>query len=137
MTKHKKTSPARKDTQETRRLVRWLAERHGMTRHDTIALARRFIDRARERHFASGWWLELFASQFLTHVGPHRRIRCGEETHLSHLIPSPGELCHDCGCALGEYHVFGCDAEECSNCGQQVFCCDCVGGDDGREPSAN
>lgn len=106
-------------------LIPAMARRYGLPEPEAARLIRRFQDRERRQHFADGWWVELIDAQFLTHVGPYRRIRCGNETHMAHLTPEPGELCHDCGCAWGEYHVFGCDSEECSRCGGQAFCCDC------------
>lgn len=33
--------------------------------------------------------------------------------------------CHDCGVKRGEYHVGGCDVEECPRCGGQMICYDC------------
>jgi len=33
--------------------------------------------------------------------------------------------CHDCGVIKGEFHVPGCDAEECPVCGGQMIGCDC------------
>lgn len=113
---------------KARALIAFVAKRHGIPAGEAARLTARFLRRAREHQFGAGWWLELLDAQFLTHVGPCPRVRCGEEQHLSHLTPPPGGLCHDCGCAVGEYHVFGCDAEECSGCGGQAFCCDC--GDD-------
>lgn len=33
--------------------------------------------------------------------------------------------CHDCSAVEGEYHVPGCDVEECPLCGRQALSCDC------------
>ena len=34
--------------------------------------------------------------------------------------------CHDCSAARGEYHVPGCDMEECPVCHKQIISCDCT-----------
>lgn len=109
-------------------LVASMSKRHGITESKAVRMIYKYIRRAQEQHFAKGWWVDLMDAQFQTHIGVYKRIRCGQETGLSHLVPEEGRYCHDCGCAIGEYHVFGCDSEECSNCGEQAFCCDC---DDG------
>ncbi len=108
-----------------RKLIAFVARRHGISRKLAASLTLKYIRRSMENAFCENWWLQILDAQFLTHVGPYRRIRCGDETHLRHLIPDADRLCHDCGCRRGEYHVFGCDSEECSNCGGQAFCCDC------------
>jgi hypothetical protein len=33
--------------------------------------------------------------------------------------------CHDCRVLKGEFHVVGCDGEECPVCGSQLLSCDC------------
>ena len=33
--------------------------------------------------------------------------------------------CHDCRVFKGEYHVPGCDGEECPCCHEQLLTCDC------------
>ena len=33
--------------------------------------------------------------------------------------------CHDCAVIKGQYHVTGCDVEQCPACGEQVLSCDC------------
>lgn len=117
---------------KARKLVADIASRHGITEGVAARLAVKYIERAKTHHFCDGWWLDLLDAQFQTHIGPYKRIRCGDETELEHLIPESGNLCHDCGCSIGEYHVFNCDSEECSHCGEQAFCCEC---DDGSSPS--
>ncbi|MBI4671773.1 MAG: hypothetical protein HY741_08920 [Chloroflexi bacterium] len=34
-------------------------------------------------------------------------------------------VCGDCGVREGEFHVLGCDMEDCPFCGQQLISCDC------------
>lgn len=38
--------------------------------------------------------------------------------------------CHDCGCLLGRFHHFGCDAEECPECRLQLISCSCAFADE-------
>ena len=33
--------------------------------------------------------------------------------------------CHDCGVQVGQFHVPGCDIEECPKCGGQSISCNC------------
>lgn len=123
--KNTKKSPADNDT-KAHEAIRLLAARHGITPAEATALLATYLEREERYGFVPGWSLKLIDAQFQTHIGPYRRIRCGdEEKEMAHMIPDPGIPCHDCGCVRGEYHVFGCDSEECSNCGGQAFCCDC------------
>jgi len=50
------------------------------------------------------------------------RIRYGEESDDWNAGKKP---CHDCAVFKGEFHVTGCDAEECPCCHGQAFSCDC------------
>lgn len=50
------------------------------------------------------------------------RIRHGEERHKQTMLR---EACRDCGALIGEFHVPGCDREECPQCGDQAFGCNC------------
>jgi hypothetical protein len=116
---------AKKTPSAALKLIATIAERHGITAKVATALMLKFLEREKKEKFINGWGMKLLDAQFIGHVGPFKRIRCGRERHLSFLTPGPGQYCHDCGCVRGEYHVFGCDSEECSNCGDQAFCCGC------------
>ena len=51
------------------------------------------------------------------------RIHFGKETRF--WPPEEGERCHDCNVAVGQYHHYGCDVEECPLCDGQLIGCDC------------
>ena len=41
-------------------------------------------------------------------------------------IPNDSDtICHDCAAIQGEYHVPGCDVEQCPKCGGQSISCGC------------
>ncbi len=80
------------------------------------------------------WWpARIEAAQFVTQYEiddiPYARVRYGDEQR-----PWPAGPCHDCAVLRGQYHVPGCDAEECPRCHGQAIGCDCP--DDGDEPQA-
>jgi hypothetical protein len=69
-------------------------------------------------------WLKRIAdAQRLTHtfIGGQRyeRVKHGADPHF------PGDYCGDCGCEKGQYHVRGCDVEQCPRCGGAALCCSC------------
>ena len=73
-----------------------------------------------------GWPERIQAAQTVTHViidgRRYRRIRFGEEGDDWGADQHP---CHDCRVIKGEYHVDGCDGEECPRCHGQLITCDC------------
>ena len=76
----------------------------------------------RGQRVASYWPKRIRQSQTLTKVRlEFDRIKYGSETHKWHSNP-----CHDCGARKGEYHVPGCDAEECPSCRTQLISCGCL-----------
>jgi hypothetical protein len=52
-----------------------------------------------------------------------RRIPYGHETPHPDNDDRP---CHDCSAVSGEYHVPGCDMEQCPQCGGQALGCSCI-----------
>lgn len=54
--------------------------------------------------------------------GVYLRVRYGEEKHEWGASQRP---CHDCGVRKDQYHVPGCDVEQCPCCGGQRLLCDC------------
>jgi hypothetical protein len=51
------------------------------------------------------------------------RIRYGDETQDWNAT---NQTCHDCRVVNGEFHVIGCDVEECPSCHEQILTCDCL-----------
>lgn len=80
----------------------------------------------RGRRMIAGWPEEIAAAQHVRTYSitgtEHPRIRYGSETEDWGADQGP---CHDCGVIKGEFHVPGCDAEECPVCQGSIFSCDC------------
>lgn len=57
-----------------------------------------------------------------------QRIRYGDEKRLwrGARRGKPKGPCHDCAVLPGQFHVPGCDMEECPACGNQALSCGCV-----------
>lgn len=56
-------------------------------------------------------------------------IYCVHEAHLTKkgIIMTTHTTCPDCGTAVGQSHVNGCNIERCSACGDQRITCECEG----------
>jgi hypothetical protein len=83
-------------------------------------------DRLRRFAMTQEWPAEIARAQKLTHypLGEQMlpRIRYGEESNDWH---AERVGCHDCIVIKGQFHVPGCDVEECPNCHGQLISCDC------------
>ncbi|MGI9471430.1 MAG: hypothetical protein ACR2NZ_07865 [Rubripirellula sp.] len=70
------------------------------------------------------WRGQIEAAQEMTTVSIQGRnldrIRFGSEQRTAAV-----ENCGDCGVLESQYHVPGCDAEQCPRCGGQLISCDC------------
>ena len=53
-----------------------------------------------------------------------KRVKYGEEKNGYDYSPDTNP-CHDCAVLKGEYHLFGCEAEECPLCRWQALSCGC------------
>ena len=51
------------------------------------------------------------------------RVKYGDETLDWDAEKGP---CHDCGAGIGQYHVPGCDVEQCPACAEQAISCRCA-----------
>jgi hypothetical protein len=73
-----------------------------------------------------GWPEKIQAAQLQTTYTidgkEFQRVRYGEEQEDWGANQHP---CHDCRVIKGQFHVVGCDGEECPLCHGQVLSCDC------------
>ena len=53
------------------------------------------------------------------------RIPWGSESFDAEKPDVYDAACPDCGAAVGQLHVRGCDVETCPKCGDQAIACDC------------
>ena len=74
-----------------------------------------------------GWPEQIQQAQLQTHLTlsglPLARIAYGAETDDWGADDHP---CRDCKVFKGEFHVSGCDGEECPNCHGQLITCECA-----------
>ena len=88
-------------------------------------MAQEFVE-FRGRRVMAGWPEQLAAAQEIATYGiegvEYPRIRYGAESEDWGAERGP---CHDCAAIRGEFHVPGCDAEECPACHGSIFSCDC------------
>ena len=54
----------------------------------------------------------------------YERIKAGDDLDFDPNMDE-GDLCHDCFVGLGQYHHYGCDAEQCPFCHEQLIGCNC------------
>ena len=56
----------------------------------------------------------------------YERIKAGDDYDFDPHMEA-GDICHDCNAGFGQYHHWGCDAEQCPLCHNQVIgdYCDC------------
>jgi hypothetical protein len=84
------------------------------------------------------WPAKLVAAQEEHHIDLHGRmflrVRYGSEGGWGTEGWDSQRTCHDCAAVEGQYHVFGCDVEECPRCYRQLISCGCVS-DEGNADS--
>lgn len=75
---------------------------------------------------AAGWPEQIETAQLIETIDidgtEYHRIRFGHETHME---TEGHRLCGDCGVLAEQFHVPGCDIEQCPCCKGQLFSCDC------------
>lgn len=55
----------------------------------------------------------------------YKRIKVGDKFDFNEGVEDPDFKCHDCGATTGHYHHWGCDAERCPKCYEQLIGCEC------------
>lgn len=88
-------------------------------------MERRFVE-YRGVRMVEGWPERIQAAQRIPQVRVNGtlfdRVRYGHEEDDWEAELRP---CHDCRVFHGEFHVPGCDAEECPRCHGQLITCEC------------
>jgi hypothetical protein len=80
----------------------------------------------------AGWPKRIAAAQMVITLVVNGvqlpRVPYGSENGLA----VPKQLCHDCLVENGQYHVLGCDVEECPSCAGQLISCGCLWDSEGQ-----
>ena len=53
------------------------------------------------------------------------RIPFGQSQRDIDFLQQNADICGDCGVKQGQIHDYGCDLEECPQCGEQLISCRC------------
>lgn len=81
------------------------------------------------RKVASFWPKQIERTQyepFYLVTKAYDRIRHGEEKRWGRRKLTPKHVCGDCAALPGQFHVPGCDQEECPGCRGQSISCGCI-----------
>lgn len=85
-----------------------------------------FIYNSEEVHhlFPKDFIEAKYINEYLIKGELYTRVKYGEEQYQDEIRHTK-ETCAECMVKLGEFHVPGCDWEECPKCSGQAICCEC------------